>query len=69
MELSSGEPNPSESRFDDPALAFYYYTPVNSSVYSIGIKNLEEAALARELAELRLLRLLKSCSGKGHNNR
>ena len=55
--------NVRQSRYDDPDLAFYQYRPIDSSIYSIGIKNLEEAALAREMAEIRLIRLLHDYRG------
>jgi len=51
--------NRTKSRYDDPALAFYQYNPLDNSPHSVGIKKLKEAALARELAWVRLLRLLR----------
>ncbi len=69
MDLSSGNENQSESRFDAPDLVLYHYMPVDSSIYSIGIKNLEETALARDLAKIRLKRLLQGYSGKRNSNR
>jgi hypothetical protein len=69
MELLPQNVNPSESRFDDPNLAPYYYRHINTSIYSIGIKNLEEAALARDLAELRLMRLLRGYTTKEHSEK
>lgn len=67
MDLLSKNVNQLESRFDDSGLAFYHYTPVDDAIYSIGMKNLKEAVLIREMAELKLVRLLRNYPGKLHS--
>jgi len=60
METLSKELEQLERQFGDSDDALYRYMAEDRVADSEGIKNLVEAAMAREFAELELLRLLKT---------
>ncbi len=67
MDFFSNSVSQIRSGLNAPALALYCYRHVASDSYSSAMKNLEKAALAREIAELRLMRLLHTYSSKVSN--